>query len=228
MFGRSKPVFFEPYGRRRRGWRIPRWLVLLLFGGALGAAGIVFVQERYLPPRLSSDETIKLRSAYEEADSARKRLQTDLGTTTKQLQTALADTKSLGAELAAAKATAEGYRDNMAAVVASLPPDPRAGPIEVRAGRFVVKSGALGYDVVTTRASSKPMGAVLQFATAGDSARGTETTVTSKAVPVSLGALDVTRGSVPLPEGFRPRQTTIQLLDREGGRLLAMRVFLVK
>src|SRR5438270_716687 len=39
MFGRSKPIVFDPYGRRRRGLRVPRWLVLLLLGGALGAGG---------------------------------------------------------------------------------------------------------------------------------------------------------------------------------------------
>ena len=29
----------------------PRWLVLLIGGIAVGAAGVVLVQERYLPPR---------------------------------------------------------------------------------------------------------------------------------------------------------------------------------
>jgi len=35
------------------------------------------------------------------------------------------------------------------------------------------------------------------------------------------------RGSLPLPQGFRPQQTTIQVLDRVGGKLLGMRVIYV-
>jgi hypothetical protein len=38
----------------------------------------------------------------------------------------------------------------------------------------------------------------------------------------------VVRGSLALPDGFRPRQTTVQVLDRPGGKLLGMRVILVK
>src|SRR5439155_11951312 len=55
MFGQSKAVIFEPYGRRRSRRTVPRWLVLLLSGIVVGAGGVVFVQERYLPPRLSAD-----------------------------------------------------------------------------------------------------------------------------------------------------------------------------
>jgi hypothetical protein len=35
------------------------------------------------------------------------------------------------------------------------------------------------------------------------------------------------RGSLPLPDAFVPRQTTIQVLDRVGGKVLGMRVMLV-
>ena len=60
MFGSPKPVVLS-YGARRQRWRPPRWLVLLLSGIVIGAAGLWFVQERYLPPRLSASETARLR-----------------------------------------------------------------------------------------------------------------------------------------------------------------------
>ena len=44
---------------------------------------------------------------------------------------------------------------------------------------------------------------------------------------VSVNSTQSLRGSVPLPETFNPRQTTIQVLDRVGGKLLGMRVMLV-
>ena len=38
MFGARKPIVFDPYRRHRKGWRPPRWLLLIVFGGALGVA----------------------------------------------------------------------------------------------------------------------------------------------------------------------------------------------
>ena len=61
MFGRSRPVVFNPYGRRRSRWRLPRWLVLLLLGAALGVAGVLLAQERYLPPRLSAAQSVQFK-----------------------------------------------------------------------------------------------------------------------------------------------------------------------
>jgi len=229
MFGRSKTVYFNRYGSRRSRVRIPPWLVLLLLGLAAGVAGVLFVQERYLPPRLSADETTKLRNAYAEADAARTQLKTDLADTTKKLQTALAEKKSLTDELGATRTNGERLRENLASVVSALPPDPRGAAVEVRAGRFALEGASLSYDLILTRErAAKPMTGVLQLATAGTNAKGTETTFTSKAVPLSIGSHEVAHGSVALPEGFKPRQTTIQVLDREAGKLLGMRVFIVK
>ena len=102
MFGQSKPVVLEPYGRRRARGRPPRWLVLLLTGVVIGAVGVLVVQERYLPPRLSAGESTKLRNAFEEADTARLRLQGELADTAKKLDATLVDKKSLANERRAA------------------------------------------------------------------------------------------------------------------------------
>ena len=230
MFGQSRPVSFDPYGRRRSRWRLPRWLVLLLLGIAIGAGGVVVVQERYQPPRLSAEASTNLRAAFDDADAARLRLKGELGDATKRLQAAIADKKDLTDQVAAGRVTADRLRGDLASVVASLPPDPRGATVEVRAARFVAKSGMLSYDVVLTRerGAGKPMPGVVQFAVTGESARGSETTITPQAFAVSIGAHESVHGNLPLPEGFKPRQTTIQVLDRAGGKLLGMRVMLVK
>lgn len=230
MSARSRPVPFEPYGRRRSRWRLPRWLVLLLAGIAVGAGSVVVIQERYLPPRLSAAESAKLSKAFEQAEAQRLRLTSELSGTTKRLETALAERKGLADELAVSRATAERLRDDVASVVASLPPDPRGGVVEVRAGQFTAKGGMLAYDVVLTRgrATGKPIAGVMQLAVTGESARGGASTVALQSVAVSLGSHQVVRGSLPLPEGFRPHQTTVQVLDRVGGKPLGMRVMLVK
>jgi hypothetical protein len=229
MFAQSKRVAFEPYERRRSRRRVPRWALLLLIGIAIGAGGVVVVQERYLAPRLSANESVKLRSAFEEADAERLRLKGELGEIKKQIETALADKKGVADELAASRVTTERLGDDVASIVASLPSDPRGGVVEVRAGRFAAKGGMLAYDVVLTRerAGGKPMAGVMQLVVAGQSARGAESTVALKPVTVLVGSYEIVRGTLPLPEGFKPRQTTIQVLDR-AGKPLGMRVILVQ
>lgn len=226
MFGRSKHVVFESYGRRRSRWRLPRWLVLLLVGSVVGAGAVVTVQERYLPPRLTAGASAALRSAFEQADAERLRLRDELGATQRRLESTLSEKKAVADELASSRATAVRLRDDLASVVTSLPPDPRGGAVAVRAGRFTANGGLLNYDIVLTRerAAGKPMSGTLQLLVAGESEHGTPSTVTAKPIPLSVGGHEVVRGSLPLPEGFRPRQTTIQVLDRFAGKPLGMRV----
>jgi hypothetical protein len=231
MFGRSKPVVIS-YKRRRSGPRVPRWLVLLLVGIAAGAGGLWLLQERYLPPRLSADESRELRTAYEQADAERKGLKGQLAATTQQLEAARATTQRQGQELAAPRAEAQKLREDMAALVAALPDDPRAGPVQVRTARFAAQDNVLTYEVVLTRegkdAGSKPLAGVMQFNVLGLTPRGAETRVALKPLEISVGGHALLRGNVPLPEGVRPRQVTVSVLDGAGGKTLGMRVMLVR
>lgn len=230
MFGRSKPVVLEPYGHRRKRGRPPRWLVLLLSGVVIGVTGVVIVQERYLPPRLSASESAKLRNAYDSTEAERKRLLQALADTEQKLAFTTAQHKSLQEEFAGSRARIERLSEDLATTVAALPPDPRGGTVEVRAGRFTVRGGALVYDVVLARerAGTRPTTGVLQLQLIGSSAKSAETTVALKPVPISFTAHEVVRGSQPLPDGFRPREAKVQVLDRPAGAALGMRVMLVK
>jgi hypothetical protein len=226
MFGSSsKPIPFDPYGSRRSRRGVPRWLMLLLLGIALGAGGLFFVQERYLPPRLSADDSTRLRASFERADAERQRLQAELTAASDRLRGTLDENKRLASELGAGKETAQRLRQDIAALVASLPPDPRNTPVAVRAARFEVQGDSLVYNVVLSRerAGANPFGGVMQFVVAGASGRAADT-VSLPPVPVSVGLYDTVRGNQPLPRGFKPRQTTIQVLDKVGGKLVGMRV----
>ena len=228
MFGRSKPVVLFAHGRAQR--RVPRWLVLLVIGIAAGVAGVLFVQERVMPPRLSADESTKLRASFEKADNERMRLSTDLANATKRLETAVADRKRAVDEAAVSKQTTERQRLDLASLVASLPPDPRGGAIQVRAARFSAEGGNLVYDIVLSRDRStpgKPLSGVMQLVVVGAGARGVETSVKLKPVAIVVGSFESVRGSLPLPDGFGARQASINLLDRPDGKLLGMRVMQV-
>lgn len=228
MWGQSKPVVLS-YGRQRSAWALPPWLVLLLLGAAAGAAGVVYVQEKHLPPRLSASASAELRSAYEQAEAQRQRLTADMAEVTKRLDASLMETKRLADELAATRSSTEKLRQDLEFTAEALPPDPRGGAIEVRAARLLRKAGALSYEVALTRAAgAKPMSAVLHLSIVGDGASGAEARVVSKPVALSVGSHEVVRGTQPLPDGFRPRQATILVLDRPEGRQLGMRVMFVK
>jgi hypothetical protein len=230
MFGSNKPVLFDPYGSQRKRRGLPSWLWLLLIGTLAGATGVIYLQERVLPRRLSQTESADLRRAYDEADAERKRLRAELEGTKQQLGAALAEKTKLGTELSASRSATDDLRADIASLVATLPPDPRDNGVEVRAGRFSADGNALDYDVVLTRdrTGAKPFTGVLQLVVAGEAARGGASTVNAKPVPVSIRGHEIVRGRVPLPEGFKPLQTTVQVLDREAGKPLGMRVMLVR
>jgi hypothetical protein len=230
MFGRSKPVVIS-YGRRRTGPRVPRWLVLLAFGIAVGAGGLWLAQEKWLPPRLSADASRELRTNFDQADAERKSLAAQLAATTRELQAAQTTMQRQAQELAAPRAEAQKLRDDMAAIIAALPADPRGGTVEIRAGRFAAQGSALAYDLVLTRdakVATTPLSAALQLNVLGLTPRGAETTIALKPVDISVGGHALVRGTLPLPDGVRPRQVTVQVLDAPGGKSLGMRIMLVK
>ena len=225
MLGSSKPIPFDPYGRRRSRRGLPRWLVLVLLGIGLGAAAVIYVQERHLPPRLGADASTRLRESFERADAERQRLQAELTATADRLRVTLDENKRLASEVGAQGEAVQRLRQDMASLVASLPPDPRNTPVAVRAARFEVQGDTLAYHVVLSRehAGKNPFGGVMQLVVAGASGRANDT-VALAPVPISVGLYDTVRGSLPLPPGFKPRQTTIHVLDKVGGKLMGMRV----
>lgn len=228
MFGNSKPVVIDRYRSRRRRGSVPRWLVLLLLGIAIGALGVIVVEQSYLPPRLSAAESVALRRSFEQADRERERLRGELAGALQQRDAALAERRKLAAEAAASRDATERLRDVAASLVESLPPDPRGGEVEVRAARFDLEAGALAYDIVLTRprAAAKPLSAVLQLVISG--AAGGAGATTLAPIPISVGAYESLRGKVALPDGLKPREAIINVLDRPGGRLLGKRVLYVK
>lgn len=223
----AKPVAFDPYRHRRGTFRVPRWLILLLLGLGAGAGGVLYLQQRVLPPRLSVEDSQRLQAAFAAADADRTRLQQELATLKRQLEVSTTESRRRDEELGAARAAVERQKGEIAVLVAALPPDPRGGDVEVRSARFSASGGQLAYDLVLTRkGASRPMEGQLQFTVAG-AAGGRESSVALKPFALSLGVQEVVRGSVKLPADFAPRQTTVQVLDR-AGRPLGMRVLRVE
>lgn len=228
LFRRNRPVYFEPHGyRRRRGWSVPRWLLILLAGVALGAAGLLYLQQLG-PQRLTPQESRLLQARADELERENARLQTALDDTTRNLQAARTESEKLAAESGAARQSAQRLASELALIERVLPPDPRGGAVGVRAARFGAEPGRLAYQVLLTRASptSAPSKAVIDFVLLGQRGSGREESITLDPVAVAFdGTLLVAQGNPPLPEAFAARQATIRVFDRPGGTLLGMRVF---
>jgi hypothetical protein len=221
---------FGSLGSRRARRRVPGWLLLLVGGMLAGAGAVLLVQERYLPARLSAGESASLRQAHEQAAAEALQLKADLAEARQGLQAAQAERSRLDEQLSASQTQAQRLRADMASLVQALPPDPRGGSVEVRAGQFSAREGALDYQVVLLREgkSRPPLAGVLQLSVAGESARGAPATLALQPIALTLDSHLVMRGSLPLPDGFKPRQTTVQVLDRAAGKPLGMRVLLVR
>jgi hypothetical protein len=225
-----KPVAFDPYRKRSAAWRPPPWLVFALIGAAVGVAGTVLVQEKMLEPRLSAGESAALRTSLEQAERDRVRLRADLASATTRLDAALADHKAIASELAADRERTKNSRADLDFLMASLPPDPRGGAVEVRAARLTRQRGALGYEVLLTRdkPGAQPVAGVMQFVVSGVGSGGAERHITLEPIKINVASHQSLRGSLALPDSFTPRQTTINVLDRVGGKPLGMRVMYVK
>jgi hypothetical protein len=228
MFGsRSRPIVFDPYrGRRRRG--LPSWLWLLMFGIAVGVAAVIGIQQELLPERLSAAASADLRAALETAEAERASLRAERDALQARAAAQDSGVKERDAALAAAREQAARLQGDLKALLATLPPDPRAktNAVEVRAGRFQARRGSLDYELVLTtrRAAGRPLAGVLQLVVSGAGAGGRATTVTLDPVRLSVDGHEIVTGTVRLPDDFTPRQTTVQVLDRPAGRVYGMRV----
>ena len=226
LFRRDGPVVFErhAYGRRRAR-SVPRWLLWLLAGIAVGAGGLFYVQEEYLPPRLTPAESQRLQARVGELDAERQRLQAALDKASAEAKAAQGGGERLAAELADARQSVERLRADLALFDEVLPPDPRGGAVAVRAAKFANEDGRLAYHVLLTRErkGGKPFAGVMGLAVAGERAGRNETIARGRA-EVWVAGYQHLRGSLPLPAGFTGRQVTIRVLDRPGGTLQGMRV----
>ncbi len=230
LFRRDGPVVFERHaygGRRSRS--VPRWLLWLLAGIVVGAGGLFYVQEEYLPPRLTAVDSQRLQARVGELDAERQRLQAALDKASAEAKAAQGGGERLAAELADARQSVERLRTDLALFDDVLPPDPRGGAVAVRAAKFSNDDGRLAYHVLLTRErkGGKAFAGAMQLAVAGERA-GRNETIDLGPVEVSLVDYQHLRGNLPLPAGFAARQVTIRVLDRAGGALQGMRVLNVR
>ncbi|HLV29025.1 MAG TPA: hypothetical protein VKY60_07870 [Burkholderiaceae bacterium] len=229
MFGSSKRQAFRPtaYGTsRRRG--IPRWLVLMLTGIVLGAGGLLFLQKSYGPTRLTVEQSEQLHYDLNSANMDKQRLQTQLNQHIQELKEANTRIQSQEVALRERQAEIDKLTSDVALFVETAPEDPRGTSPGIRAVTFNFEDGQLDYHILVMQdAGSGPFTGEVTLVAAGRYSNGRNGTEELAPFPISLERYAHLQGTVEVPEGFTPREVTIQIRAKGSERVSAMRVIRV-
>jgi len=230
MFGSSKRQAFRPtaYGSsRRRG--IPRWLVLLLTGIVLGAGGLLFLQKSYGPTRLTVEQSEQLHYDLNSANMDKQRLQSQLNQHIQELKEANARIQSQDTELRERQAEIDRLSSDVALFTETAPADPRGTSPGIRAVSFNFADGQLDYHILVMQDADKvePFSGEVTLTAAGRYSNGRNANEELAPFPISLERYTHLQGTVEVPEGFTPREVTIQIRADGSDRVSAMRVIRV-
>lgn len=226
MFGRSKSTSFKPYtfGDKKPARRLPRWLLWLVVGMVVGVASVLFVQQEYMPPRLTAKQSEQLTMQFTQVSTALQHTQAQLEQANQQLSQQRAREQSLMGDLERARAALKPLQDDLELLQDVLPPDPRGGNLQIRAGRYFNRDGNLAYHLVLTRAQgSAAFKGTVRFAVEGRYPNGRTAAITLDPIPLQVDRYENVQGEVALPDGMHARQITSRILDANG-RVHAMRV----
>ncbi|KGD98993.1 membrane protein [Achromobacter sp. RTa] len=231
MFGRSQRAVFKPsvYQPGQRTRRMPRWLVLLLVGIALGAGGVLFLQTNYGPQRLTVEQSEQLHSELSAANLERQRLQTQLEETTQQRDANKTGHEKLTSDLAEARSKIETLNKELVLFQDAMPADPRGGNLGIRSGTFKRAPGQLDYQVLVMREDRQgaPFKGTLTFTIEGTYSNGRAATVTPEGPELNVDRYDYAIGQLKLPDGFTPKVVVLRVMDG-AQKQHAMRIYYVR
>ncbi|WP_191578883.1 MULTISPECIES: DUF6776 family protein [Achromobacter] len=231
MFGRSQRATFKPsvYQPGQRTRRMPRWLVLLMVGIALGAGGVLFLQTNYGPQRLTVEQSEQLHSELSASNMERQRLQTQLEEATQQRDANKAGHEKLTTDLAESRAKIETLNKELVLFQDAMPPDPRGGNLGIRSASFKRAPGLLDYQVLVMREdrTGAPFKGTLTFAIEGSYPNGRAATVTPEGPALTVDRYDYALGQLKLPDGFTARVVVLRVLD-PNQKQQAMRIYNIR
>ena len=231
MFGRSQRAVFKPsvYQPGQRTRRMPRWLVLLLVGIALGAGGVLFLQTNYGPQRLTVEQSEQLHSELSASNMERQRLQTQLEEATQQRDANKAGHEKLTSDLTEARARIETLNKELVLFQDAMPPDPRGGNLGIRSATFKRAPGLLDYQVLVMREDRQgaPFKGTLTFTIEGSYPNGRAATVTPEGPALTVDRYDYALGQLKLPDGFTAKVVVLRVLDANQ-KQQAMRIYYVR
>lgn len=226
MFGRSTRKPFKPYtlGASKPRRRLPGWLVALVIGAVGGAAGLVYVQQEHMAPRLSASESAQITAQAAQMSAALAQTQAQLEQANKTLAAQQAENENLSQNLMRAQMALKPLQEELVLLQEVLPADPRGGDLQIRAGRFYNEGENLAYHVVLSQnEAAKGFKGALQFVVQGRYPNGRTASVTLDPLPLEMAGFQNLHGTVPLPDGLQASQITTRVLN-DSGATSAMRI----
>jgi len=208
---------------------MPRWLVLLMVGIALGAGGVLFLQTNYGPQRLTVEQSEQLHSELSASNMERQRLQPQLEEATQQRDANKAGHEKLTTDLAESRAKIETLNKELVLFQDAMPPDPRGGNLGIRSASFKRAPGLLDYQVLVMREdrTGAPFKGTLTFAIEGSYPNGRAATVTPEGPALTVDRYDYALGQLKLPDGFTARVVVLRVLD-PNQKQQAMRIYNIR
>lgn len=229
LFGSSNRPAFKPtpYGYTRRSKGIPRWLVLLLTGIALGAGGVLFLQRSYGPQRLTVEQSDQLRMDLNTANLDKQRLLNE----TKQLKASLDQTTQTASQQAEQitrmKHDHAELESGIGSLIEAIPADPRGTSPGIRSVDMVGATGQLNYRILliqdSTDGDTPAFDGQIKLVASGHYSNGKTVYVDLLSAPLHMTLYKELRGEAALPEGFRARQITIQITPEGSDKVAATR-----
>lgn len=201
----------------------------MLTGIVLGAGGLLFLQKSYGPTRLTVEQSEQLHYDLNSANLDKQRLQSQLNQHIQELKDAKARIASQDAELQKRQAEIDKLNSDVALFVETAPADPRGTSPGIRAVNFNFEDGQLDYHILVMQDADKaqPFNGNVTLVAAGRYSNGRNGTEQLTPFPVSLERYTHLQGTVEVPEGFTPREVTIQIRADGSERVSAMRVIRV-
>jgi len=231
LFGSSRRHVFKPtpYGYRPRRRRIPRWLMLMLAGMALGAGGLLFLQKSYGPVRLTAEQSEQLHLDLNSANIDKQRLQSQLNQQSHELDEARTRLAQQSAELAQARQLLDQLQNDVNVLADAIAPDPRGTSPGIRAARFQGSPGRLNYRVLVMQDAdaSQPFSGTMEFVVAGRLGNGRNATINLPAMDIALGRYVQLEGAVGLPDNMTAREVTVRIRRAGEDRIHATRTLRV-
>ncbi|HRL20660.1 DUF6776 family protein [Alcaligenes sp. SDU_A2] len=231
MLGSSKRAVFKPtaYGSSRRKRRVPRWLVLLLTGIALGAGGLLFLQKSYGPPRLTVEQSEQLHYDLNSANVDKQRLQGQLNQVTRDLEDTRQKEGSLDSRVATLQTQVDKLEKDIALFADAMPPDPRGTSPGIRSAEFTVSDGQLRHFVLIMQDKGKDttFKGTMEMVAAGRYSNGRSGSIDLPSTTFDVERYAYINGQSELPAGFTPRQITIRIKAEGSERVSATRTIFV-
>jgi len=230
LFGSRRRVFKPtPYGYRPRRRRVPRWLVLMLTGIALGAGGLLFLQKSYGPVRLTAEQSEQLHLDLNSANIDKQRMQSQLSQQSHELDEARARLEQQNTQLAQLEQQLRQSQADFEALADAVPPDPRGTSPGIRAARFQGSRGQIRYRILIMQDADQlqPFDGTMEFSVAGRTANGRNTTIDLPAIDISLGRYVQLDGTLDLPETLTAREVTIRIRRNGQAQVSATRTLRV-